>query len=185
MGSVYYVKQGYGGEQGDPLMPLLSSLGLHRALVAVKAKLKEGEKLLTFLDDKPSRALQGFQLLEAELHNKAHISIHQGKTQIWNRGGQEPSGAAELTAAARIEKPEAVVWRGDPRLPLADQGLIFLGAPVGQREFVHTRLVAKGGEHQKLTEMILHVQYVQAAWLLIFYCAGPRTNSCSEKCNRS
>ena len=43
--------QGDGGEQGDPLMPLLFSLGQHRALVAVNAELQEGERLMTFLDD--------------------------------------------------------------------------------------------------------------------------------------
>ena len=162
-------------------MPLFFSLGMRSALVAVKAKLKEGERLFAFLDDvyvicTSSRVLQVFQLLEAELYSKAHISVHQGKTQIWNRGGQEPSGAAELTAAARMEKPEAVVWRGDPMLSLADQGLIVLGAPVGQPEFVQARLVEKSGQHQKLLQMIPHLQDVQAAWLLILYCAAPRAN---------
>ena len=37
--------QGEGGEQGDPLMLLLFSLGQHSALLAVNAKLKEGESL--------------------------------------------------------------------------------------------------------------------------------------------
>ena len=50
-GAVHHVRQGEGGEQGDPLMPLLFSLGLHRALVSVRSKLKEGEKLFAFLDD--------------------------------------------------------------------------------------------------------------------------------------
>ena len=40
-----------GGEQGDPLMPLLFSLGQHRALRAVNARLIEGESLFAFLDD--------------------------------------------------------------------------------------------------------------------------------------
>ena len=32
-------------------MPLLFNLGQHRALVAVQAKLREGERLFAFLDD--------------------------------------------------------------------------------------------------------------------------------------
>ena len=35
MGTVNHVQQGEGGEQGDPLMPLLFALGQHSALVAV------------------------------------------------------------------------------------------------------------------------------------------------------
>ena len=155
MGNVHHVKQGEGGDQGDPLMPLLFSLGMHSALVAINAKLKEGERLFAFLDDvyvtcTPARVLPVFQLLEAELYNKAHISVHQGKTQIWNRGGHEPSGAVELTRAARQEKPEAVVWRGDPMLSVCNQGLIVLGAPVGQPEFIKARLEEKSHHHQKL-----------------------------------
>ena len=43
--------QGEGGEQGDPLMPMLFSLGQHKALVAANAELREGERLMAFLDD--------------------------------------------------------------------------------------------------------------------------------------
>ena len=42
-GTVHHVGQG-GGEQWDPRMPLLFSLGHHRALVNVRSKLEEGEK---------------------------------------------------------------------------------------------------------------------------------------------
>ena len=98
--------------------------------------------------------LQVFRLLEHELSRKACICVHQGKTQIWNRGGVEPAGAAQLSTAARIEKPDAVVWRGDPELPLTEQGLTVLGAPVGQLEFVQAQLAKKGAEHEALLEMI-------------------------------
>ena len=36
-------------KQGDPLMPMLFSLGQHAALMAVAARLREGERLLAFL----------------------------------------------------------------------------------------------------------------------------------------
>ena len=51
MGTTHEVRQGEGGEQGDPLMPLLFSLEQHRALVAVQARLREGERLFALLDD--------------------------------------------------------------------------------------------------------------------------------------
>ena len=46
MGDTHEIIQGEGGEQGDPLMPLLFSLGQHSALLAINAKLKEGESCL-------------------------------------------------------------------------------------------------------------------------------------------
>ena len=96
-GTVHHVRQGEGGKQGDPLMPLLFSLALHRSLVSVKSHLEDGEKLFAFLDDvyvicRPARVLKVFRLLEHELSSKACISVHRGKTQIWNRGGVEPAG---------------------------------------------------------------------------------------------
>ena len=51
LGGVHSVLQGEGGEQRDPLMPMLFSLGQHAALMAVAARLREGERLLAFLDD--------------------------------------------------------------------------------------------------------------------------------------
>ena len=51
MGETRKIQQGEGGEQGDPLMPLLFSVGQHRAMVAVQAELREGERLFAFLDD--------------------------------------------------------------------------------------------------------------------------------------
>ena len=36
-------------------------------------------------------------------------SIHLGKTKLWNARGIEPTGAAGLSAAARMHNPQAVV----------------------------------------------------------------------------
>ena len=45
------IPQGEGGEQGDPLMPLLFSLGQHAALQAIDSDLNDNEFLFAFLDD--------------------------------------------------------------------------------------------------------------------------------------
>ena len=116
------IAQGEGGEQGDPLMPLLFSLGQHRALEAIVGRLEEGERLFAYLDDayvvcSPARISEVHAILVQELERHAHICLHLGKTQIWNRGGIVPTGVAELTVAARRVKPDAVVWRGDAQLP--------------------------------------------------------------------
>ena len=65
------------------------------------------------------------------------------KTQVWNRAGIAPDGIDVLTARARIDNPEAVVWKGDPFLPVDLQELKVLGVPIGQPEYVQAFLVRK------------------------------------------
>ena len=84
VGVVHDVVQGEGGEQGDPLMPAL----------------------LAFHDDvyivcRPDRVVPIHALLRAQLWHHARIQIHQGKTQVWNRGGVEPANIQFLQQDAR------------------------------------------------------------------------------------
>ena len=51
MGNVHEIAQGEGGEQGDPLMPLLFSLGQHRSLESISGRLRAIEKIMAYLDD--------------------------------------------------------------------------------------------------------------------------------------
>ena len=50
-GEVHRIPQGEGGEQGDPRMPSLYSLGQHGALEAANDRRTRGEQLFAFLDD--------------------------------------------------------------------------------------------------------------------------------------
>ena len=50
-GTTHEILQGEGGEQGDPLMPMLYSLGQHEALRAVQSKIRLDERLFAFFDD--------------------------------------------------------------------------------------------------------------------------------------
>ena len=141
MGVVHDVVQGEGGEQGDPLMPALFALGQHRALVAVRERLRPDEHLLAFLDDiyivcRQDRVVHIHAMLRAQLWHHARIQIHQGKTQVWNRGGVEPTNIQFLQQDALIADPDAVVWRGDEVLPTIDQGVVILGTPLGHSDFV-------------------------------------------------
>ena len=43
MGATQIIQQGEGGEQGDPLMPMLFALGQHPALPAAQARLQDNE----------------------------------------------------------------------------------------------------------------------------------------------
>ena len=89
-------------------------------------------------------------VVDEELLSHAHIQLHHGKTQVWNRAGLEPDGIGALTRVARAVKPDAVVWRGDPLLPVHQQGLKVLGIPIGQPAFVVDFLESKSREQQTL-----------------------------------
>ena len=60
----------------------------------------------------------------------------------------------ELTTAARVVKPDAIVWKGDPQLPPLQQGLKVLGVPIGQPKFIREFLQRKSGEQATLFERI-------------------------------
>ena len=123
----------------------------------------------------PDRVGQIYLLLEEQLRSKTGISIHQGKTKLWNAAGCKPSIADTLTAAAQRRLPEAVVWRGDQDLPESKQGLKVLGVPVGHEEFVKAQLGMKSMEHLRLFQRIPAVEDVQAGWLLLSFCAATRS----------
>ena len=182
LGNTQVIPQGDGGEQGDPLMPLLFCLSLHKALVAANARLLEGESLFAFLDDvyayycAPERVLAVHRILQQEIQTHCGISIHHGKTQIWNRGGEHPVGCEALTKAAQTVDPNAVVWRGDTQLAPQQQGIVVLGSTIGHEAFITAQLSIKRQEHQVLLDRIPHVTDVQTAWLLLLFCGATRAN---------
>ena len=51
MGTAQHIPQGEGGEQGDPLMPMLYALGQHGSLVATQERMLGNEKVFAYLDD--------------------------------------------------------------------------------------------------------------------------------------
>ena len=181
VGNPQDIAQGEGGEQGDPFMPLLFALGLHGALSAVQDRFRADEKVFAFLDDvyvtcAPERVWEVHRILEEEIFAHTQIKMHYGKTQVWNRGGVTPRGVEALTRAAQEVKRGAIVWRGDARLPEAQQGVKILGIPVGQPGFVRTFLEQKSEEHVLLFEWIPAMEDPQSAWLILVMCAATRAN---------
>ena len=140
------IAQGEGGEQGDPLMPLLFNLGQHRALEAIATRLEEGERLFAYLDDvyvvcNPAR-LKSWSAMPtfACIWEDANLESRR----------DHPHRLAELTAAARRVKPDAVVWRGDAQLPVQSQGVRVPRIPA--------------------------VEDLQSGWLLLLMCGATRAN---------
>ena len=166
------VTQAEGGEQGDPLMPALFSLGQQPALQAVQAQLQPGEHLYAFLDDvyvavRPDRVRPVYDLLAHHLAAHANIRLNQGKTRIWNSSGHRPANTDTLG-------PDT--WVGDRALPPEQQGFTVLGAPVGTEQYVQQFLQNTLRSHRPLLEQLPDIQDLQAAWLLLLYTASPRSN---------
>ena len=176
-GTVHDIHQGEGGEQGDPLMPLLFSLGQHPALEAVQAQMPN-EKVFAFMDDvymttRPERVGVGHTTLGVELFRHAGIHIHEGKTKVWNSGDIRPQACDQLERLAREANARTTVWRGSP-LPSHEQDIKVLGAPLGHPEFVAAHLARTVTEHEVLLRRIPSMQDLQNAWLLLLHCAAAK-----------
>ena len=81
-------------------MPLLFSLAIHSALLEVKAGMRPGELLFTFLDDvhvvaSSQRIREVYNLLSEKLAIVG-IQLHAGKTSTWNRAGTRPTDLEDL-----------------------------------------------------------------------------------------
>ena len=107
------------------------------------------------------------------INHHARIHLNQGKTRVWNAAGTEPPNIASLG-------PD--VWVGNPNLPATHQGLTVLGAPVGSPMFVQHQLQHTHHTHQQLLQRIPTLDDLQASWLLLLFCASPRSTYLLRMC---
>ena len=63
-----------------------------------------------------------------------------------------------MTIHARRIVKDAIVWRGEEKLPVRQQGVRVLGVPIGREDYVKNQLAMKNEEHQVLIDRILLVQ---------------------------
>ena len=177
-GQAHLVPQGDGGEQGDPLMPALFSLGQHGALEAIAADLLPTERVCAFLDDiyvmcRPERVKDVYGIVERHLYTHTGIRLNQGKTKVYNKGGLKPAGVEDLQPqGADAER----VWVGDHALPREDQGVVVLGSPVGTPEFAEKHGAKKLEEAVNLMDLVAQVPDLQCAWVLLSLCCATRAN---------
>ena len=78
-----------GGEQGDPLMPLLFAIGIQSALEEVARSLEQESSCVLFSTTSlsalpPSRVQHLHKVLTEALSRHVAIQLHQGKTKTWN-----------------------------------------------------------------------------------------------------
>ena len=168
-GRFHEIHQGEGIEQGDSLAPALFALAQHGALEAASRSLLPGETLLAFLDDvcvvtTPARARAAFDLVSRAIEAHAGISSNLGKTRVYHRApGPPPPGIAALGPS---------VWVGDR--PDAERGLVALGVPIGTADFIASHTATRLAEEEEFLAELPALPDLQAAWLLLSFCAAPR-----------
>ena len=126
------IRQAEGGEQGDPLMPLLFSLGIHDSLVEVHRLASISSRSLT--------------IFMSSVPQVAPVRC----TTCWMR-----SWRPELASDCTLARPEcgtgrqcvtqmldfgAEVWN--------PEGIKILGTPVGSRQFVHEKVMERVDEER-------------------------------------
>ena len=186
----HIVSQSEGGEQGDPLMPVLFALGQDAALREARRRLRGSghylgdlfddpvdssatENIFAFLDDvyivtNRARARLAFNTVTNYIRTIAGVDTNLGKCRVWSKaGGSPPPGIAELG-------PD--VWRGDR--PAVENGIVVLGTPLGRPEFVAAHCDQRIAVERELLQWIPRIAFhdLQCAFLLLFYCAVPRAN---------
>ena len=168
------VTQAEGGEQGDPFLPALFSLGMQRALTALQTELQPGERVLAFLDDlyivaAPERVRTLFDAVARRLYEEVRIYLNHAKTRVWNAAAVEPPGLDTLA-------PDGTAWCGAEASPAEERGITVLGAPLGTDAYVQTQLTAVSDRQLRFLQVLPTLPDLQVAWLLLLYCASPRSN---------
>ena len=119
MGVTQHISQREGGEQGDPLMPMLFALGQHSSFEAVQGRLRDNEHVLAYHDDVTRRA---WVCRRRALVPRAHPVAPREDASVEQRG----------TGTSRDWSFD----QGCDPLLFTSKGKKVLGIPIGQPAFV-------------------------------------------------
>ena len=146
------VTQAEGGEQGDPLMPLLFSIGIQGALEEVSTLLVAGEQLCAFLDDvkivcQPGRVLFLYDGLDEPLLRVPCVC------------GTSPSCSLPM-------------WRTWPDV-WQPKMITVLGTPIGSEDCVREKMNRRVEEERRLGH---NPRGARPAVCVLLQSANPRAN---------
>ena len=153
------------------MMPALFCLALRPALHRIQDSLPPGSHVIAYLDDiyivcNAAEATEIYDLVRDTLREVCHIDVNIGKLAAWSKHPNPcPPGLAQRAAN---------VWVHDK--PAAEQGLRVLGAPMGADAYVEAFGATLAEEKAKLLQTLPQLPSLQAAWLLLYFCAVPRLN---------
>ena len=152
-------------------MPALFCLALHPALERLRAALPDGAEAMAYLDDiyiicdwgNVSHILTQTRQILSEV---CHIDVNIGKLAAWSRNPAPcPPG---------LENFGANIWKSDR--PLQDRGVKVLGTPLGSQPFIAQFGAKLAEEEEQLLNFLPKLPSLQAAWLMLYFCAVPRIN---------
>ncbi|CAE7764170.1 unnamed protein product, partial [Symbiodinium necroappetens] len=130
------------------------------------------ERILAYFDDvtiltAPKRVLHFVRRFEHYLARHTRLRLNVGKTAIWNGAGLAPGGLGELSSATRV-------WFGDPALEPSSRGILLLGTPFGEPQFLAKHVQTLSDRHEALLLSLRGLGDTQVSWLLLLYTAAPR-----------
>ena len=145
------------------LMPLLFCLAQHTALHVVADQLREGETCSLSWTICMSSVTQ-IELVRFTPSFNGCCFVPPTSASI---GGEPRFGTEVAMSPRRVH---------DCKQLLSSQGVKILGSPVGHLGNVSAQLQLKSDSHLVLFDRIPALEDIQAAWLLLLFCAQAKAN---------
>ena len=147
--------------QGDPVGPVLFSLGIQQTLVDLQSNF-QAIRVLAYLDDVflvglAKHVLDAFSTLQPEFF-KIGLEIQETKCEIYCSYDKEDTFSSEYT------------------IPVSSEDIVILGTPTGKREYVARACSTIAEKGNDLCRQLVDLDNVQASMLLLRYCHTTRLN---------